>query len=65
MEKTEKRVKFSDPLVTERYIIPYFCAARDGSKWMTASMDRERFKRRIAHMENILKPFLTDRLTKK
>ena len=64
-EKKEKKVNFSDPLVTERYMIPYFCDARDGSNWITESIDRARFQRRIADMENVLKPILINRLKKK
>ncbi|XP_067257434.1 protein phosphatase 1 regulatory subunit 15A [Chanodichthys erythropterus] len=56
-----KKVCFSDKVTVHPLVVWSFAsrAARDGSCWLQMARDRERFRRRVENIENVIKPCLT------
>ncbi|XP_067304895.1 protein phosphatase 1 regulatory subunit 15A [Pseudorasbora parva] len=60
-KKEGKKVCFSDKVTVRPLVAWSFAsrAARDGSCWLQMARDRERFRRRVKNIENVIKPCLT------
>ncbi|XP_056601856.1 LOW QUALITY PROTEIN: protein phosphatase 1 regulatory subunit 15A [Triplophysa dalaica] len=56
-----KKVRFNDKVTVRPLVAWSFAgrAARDGSCWMQMARDRERFRRRVESVDNIITPCLT------
>ncbi|XP_077058003.1 protein phosphatase 1 regulatory subunit 15A [Siphateles boraxobius] len=56
-----KKVCFSDKVTVHPLVAWSFASrdARDGSCWLQMARDRERFRRRVENIENVIKPCLT------
>jgi len=55
------QVCFSDKVTVHPLVAWSFASreARDGSCWLQMARDRERFRRRVENIENVIKPCLT------